>query len=52
MNNPPADFATPVGLPTTYLIAPDGKLAKKFMGPVTAQEIEAEIRKAGGPEPG
>jgi thiol-disulfide isomerase/thioredoxin len=52
MNNPPADFATPVGLPTTYLIAPDGKLAKKFMGPVTAQEIEAAIAKAGGPGSG
>jgi thiol-disulfide isomerase/thioredoxin len=52
MNDPPADFATPVGLPTTYLIAPDGKLAKKFMGPITAQEIEAAIAQAGGPGKG
>lgn len=40
---PPADFATPRGLPTTYLIAPDGKVAKQFLGPVTAKEIEAQI---------
>ena len=39
--NPPADFATPRGLPMTYLIAPDGKVAKQFLGPVTAAEIEA-----------
>ena len=49
MNDPPADFATPVGLPTTYLIAPDGKLVQKFMGPVTVHEIEGAIAKAGGP---
>ena len=40
---PPADFAAPRGLPTTYLIAPDGKLATQFLGPVTAKEIEAFI---------
>jgi thiol-disulfide isomerase/thioredoxin len=43
---PPQDFATPRGLPITYLIAPDGKLAKQFLGPVTAQKIEAEINAA------
>ena len=47
---PPKDFATPRGLPMTYLIAPDGKVAKQFLGPVTAQEIEAAIAAAGGPE--
>ena len=41
--SPPADFAPPRGLPTTYLIAPDGKVAKQFVGPVTALEIEAVI---------
>ena len=40
---PPADFATPRGLPMTYLIAPDGKVAKQFLGPVTAREIETAI---------
>jgi len=48
---PPASFATPRGLPTTYLIAPDGRLAKKFMGPVTAGDIESAIAAAGGPKP-
>ena len=46
--NPPADFATPRGLPMTYLIAPDGKVAKQFLGPVNAQEIEQAIVTAGG----
>ena len=47
---PPADFATPRGLPTTYLIAPDGKVAKQFLGPVTARDIESAIAAAGGPK--
>lgn len=46
--NPPQDFDTPRGLPMTYLIAPDGKVAKKILGPVTAQDIEAAIDAAGG----
>lgn len=37
---PPQDFATPRGLPMTYLIGPDGKVAKQFLGPVTARDIE------------
>lgn len=45
---PPADFATPRGLPMTYLINPDGKLSKQFLGPVTAHDIEAAIAAAGG----
>lgn len=48
--DPPKDFATPRGLPMTYLIAPDGRVAKQFLGPVTAKEIEAAIAAAGGPE--
>ena len=48
--NPPADFATPRGLPMTYLIAPDGRVADKFLGPVTAKDIESAIAKAGGPK--
>jgi len=47
---PPADFETPRGLPTTYLIAPDGRIAKQFLGPVTARDIEAAIAAAGGPK--
>ncbi len=47
---PPKDFATPRGLPTTYLIAPDGRIAKHFLGPVTAKDIDAAIAAAGGPD--
>ena len=44
---PPADFDTPSGLPTTYLIAPDGSVAKKFTGPIIAADLEKVI--AAGP---
>jgi thiol-disulfide isomerase/thioredoxin len=47
--SPPADFETPRGLPMTYLIAPDGSVAKKFLGPVTVEELEAAIRDASVP---
>ena len=50
--DPPKDFATPRGLPMTYLVDPDGKVAKQFLGPVTAREIEAAIAAAGGPQAG
>ena len=40
---PPADFDTPRGLPMTYLIAPDGKVARKIFGPVTSAELDALI---------
>lgn len=46
---PPQDFDPPVGLPNTYLIAPDGKVAKRFLGPITARDIDEAIAKAGGP---
>jgi thiol-disulfide isomerase/thioredoxin len=36
---PPADFDTPRGLPMTYLIAPDGKVAKQFLGPISMTEL-------------
>ena len=48
--DPPKDFATPRGLPMTYLVGPDGRVAKKFLGPVTAKEIETAIAEKGGPE--
>jgi len=41
--NPPADFDSPVGLPLTYVIAPDGKIASKFLGPVTMSDLEKVI---------
>jgi len=49
--DPPQDFATPRGLPMTYLLSPDGKVARQFLGPVTAKEIEGAIVAAGGPKP-
>lgn len=48
MAAPPADFETPKGLPVTYLIAPDGRVVQRFMGPVTAAELESAIAAEGG----
>ena len=33
------DFPIPRGLPMTYVIAPDGKVAKQFLGPVDMQVL-------------
>ena len=40
---PPADFATPMGLPMTYVIAPNGTVARQFLGPITFVELERII---------
>lgn len=45
--NPPPSLQAPRGLPLTFLIAPDGKLAREFVGPVTAKLIEDAIAGAG-----
>jgi len=45
MDDAPKDFDEPRGLPTTYLIAPDGHVAKRFVGPVTGQSLGAAIGK-------
>jgi thiol-disulfide isomerase/thioredoxin len=34
------DFPVPRGLPTTYLIAPDGKVAKQWVGPVDIKQLQ------------
>jgi thiol-disulfide isomerase/thioredoxin len=47
---PPAAFDAPRGLPTTWLIAPDGRVARHFLGPVTAADLQAAI--AAGPPAG
>lgn len=44
--DPPKDFDTPKGLPNTYLIAPDGHVAKAFLGPITSKDIDAVIAAA------
>ena len=44
--NPPADFAEPRGLPTTYLIDPQGRLARQFIGPITGKMLAQAIETA------
>lgn len=39
----PKDFDEPRGLPTTYVINPAGKVAKTFIGPITAASLGAVI---------
>jgi thiol-disulfide isomerase/thioredoxin len=43
MDKPLTDFDEPRGLPTTYLIGPDGKVAKHFTGPITPAALSAAI---------
>lgn len=43
LDSAPKDFDEPRGLPTTYLIAPDGHVAKRFVGPVTGQSLGAAV---------
>ncbi|MGN2249359.1 TlpA family protein disulfide reductase [Frateuria sp. GZRe14] len=43
LDDSPKDFDEPRGLPTTYLISPDGHVAKRFVGPVTGQSLDAAI---------
>lgn len=37
---PLKDFEEPRGLPLTFLIAPDGHVARKFVGPITGNDLE------------
>jgi len=41
--HPPEDFDPPRGLPLTYLVAPDGRLARRFMGPISAKTLDQAI---------
>ncbi len=43
MDKPVKDFDEPRGLPTTWLIDPQGKVAKPFVGPVTSSMLAAAI---------
>jgi thiol-disulfide isomerase/thioredoxin len=42
--NPPKDFDVPKGLPNTYLIAPDGHVAKTFLGPIQMKDLDAIVK--------
>jgi thiol-disulfide isomerase/thioredoxin len=37
------DFPIPKGLPMTYVIAPDGRVAKQFLGPVSMDELKSLV---------
>lgn len=41
--DPPKDFDVPRGLPTSWLIAPDGRVAEKYLGPVTSADLARRI---------
>ena len=43
LDQPLKDFDEPRGLPTTYLISPEGKVAKHIVGPVTEASLEGLI---------
>lgn len=43
LDHPPGGFPAPAGLPDTYLIAPDGSVAKHFIGPVNRKLLTAAI---------
>ena len=42
-DHPPQGFPAPAALPTTYLIAPDGMVAKQFLGPIDVKSLDAAI---------
>ena len=46
LDKPLKDFDEPRGLPTTWLIAPDGTVAAHFLGPIDAARLDAAIGKA------
>jgi hypothetical protein len=43
LDKPVKDFDEPRGLPTTWVIDPNGKVAKRFIGPVTPALLTAVI---------
>lgn len=41
--DPPKDFDVPRGLPTSWLIAPDGTVVEKYLGPITSADLARRI---------
>lgn len=42
----PGGFPAPLGLPVTYLVAPDGRIVHQFLGPVDASVLAQAIAEA------
>jgi len=52
MDNLPRGIEMPAALPTTWLIAPNGHVAKRFTGPIDAKLLDAAIAAPHSPSPG
>lgn len=39
IDDPPRDFGVPRGLPVTWIIRPDGSVARQFVGPVNEKDL-------------
>jgi thiol-disulfide isomerase/thioredoxin len=45
--DPPEPFGSPKALPTTYILNPEGRSVKTFVGPITRQALESFIDENG-----
>lgn len=52
LEHPPTVLPEPEGLPSTYLVGPDGRLVEHFEGPVDAARLDAAIVAARRLHPG
>ena len=46
LESPPTAMPEPQELPSTYLLAPDGKVVKHFIGPIDGAKLDAAIAAA------
>ena len=44
---PPAGWDVPRGLPLSILVGPEGKVAKKFLGPITGKDLDSAMQTSG-----
>lgn len=47
---PPEPFGAPRVMPTTIILAPDGRAVKAFLGPITRKDVESFVDTAGEPD--